>query len=77
MGAHARVRLVSDLGIGDTVETPSGRRAVVASLYGGVTVTYCDEGDEVTLQPHLLKLLAKAQPHALPKDFFGKRVVPE
>lgn len=68
----ARVRLISDLNIGDTVETPSGRKAVVCSLYGGVTATYADSGDEVTLQPHLLKLVSKAQPRDLPKDFFGK-----
>ena len=57
----ARVRLLSDLAIGDTVRTPSGRVAQVAGFPGGrALLEYADDGSEVTLAHHHLVLVAKA-----------------
>lgn len=63
-----RVKRVSELGIGDEVETPSGKRAVVvgfvrqAAHEPRVDLDYLNAGGGVTLAHHQLRLVKKAAP---------------
>ena len=71
MSAPGRVRLLSDLAVGDTVATPSKRYALVTGFEGSfVKLRYLDDADEVEIAPHLLTLIARAKPHAFPRGFF-------
>lgn len=58
--SNPRVRLLSELGVGDTVETPSGKRAVVMGFTDArAQLAYLDDGQEVTLSHLHLRLVAK------------------
>lgn len=71
MTANPKIRLLSDLGQGDKVLTPSGQYALVHGFCAGrVELRYCGDGEEVTLRPELLELIERAPKHALPKGFF-------
>ena len=66
-----RVRVASDLRVGDTVFGPSKRAAVVVGFpEGRVELRYIDDGDETLVQAHHLTLIAQAKPRAFPKTFF-------
>lgn len=71
MSAPTKVRLLSDLRVGDTVATPSGRKAYVYGfIQGRVDLRYLDTGEEVCLFAHHLTLVERGKPHAFPKGFF-------
>lgn len=69
-----RVRLLADLGINDTVRTPSGRLAVVRGFDAErVRLRYLDDGTELSLLPHLLTLIERAPAKPVPAGFFNER----
>lgn len=69
-----RVRKLSDLAIGDTVETPRGRPAEVKGFFAGkVILAYCLDGEEVALSPHLLILVQRAPKRIFPAEFFRSK----
>lgn len=75
MSAPVRVKRLSQLTPGDRVRTPSGREAVVTGLLQArAQLRYCDNGEEVTLAPHLLALLESAKPKPFPARFFEEEV---
>jgi len=73
----ANVRTAAELAVGDVVQTPSKRSAMVVKHDEPfVLLNYCDahgepiENDEVSLRPQLLTYVRAAQPGALPPGFF-------
>lgn len=65
-----RVRLASDLAVGDEVRTPSGRLAEVKGFEEGAVLLLTACGDDLQLRPHLLTLVRKAPPHQVPQSFY-------
>lgn len=68
-----RILFLSDLGRGDEVETPSGRRALVKGIeQEAVIIQFIDDGEQATIRPHLLRLISRAKPRAFPAKFFNE-----
>ena len=75
------VRSAAALAVGDMVLTPLGRHALVRGHWSNwVLLNYCDSdggqiaGDEVYLQPTLLRFVRAAPPAVLSRGFFtGER----
>jgi preprotein translocase subunit YajC len=63
-------RRLSEFGKGDTVCTPTGRFGQVAGFDDGRLELAFPEGDEVSLLPHHVTLIAKAPKHEVPAKFF-------